>query len=198
MKHRLTTILLTAVSVILFAGCSSLFDHSYSSSYEFKGNQELELDASTEVVKSYSALRRHIFTMVNKREEDAHLLISGYSGDVASDISSICGSVNIDSAYGAYCVEYVSYDLTQIVSYYEADIHISYKYTAEELSEIITVANNSTFADSIAEQIAVGKERIVFKVNNGIVNDEAIKALVEQSCRNHPNILSLHPVKHGW
>lgn len=193
MNRKAIAILLTAQLMLTTAGCSSMFEDTYTSSTDFKGSQELELDADTEVVKSYSALRRRIFSMVNNHEETAHLLISGYSGDVASDIASICGSVNIDSALGAYCVEYVSYDLTQIVSYYEAEIRISYKYTREELENLVTVANNSAFSDAFAQQVTEGREHMVFKVNNGIVDDAAVTELIQQSCRDHPMAISYIP-----
>lgn len=193
MKQRMFKICALMLLALALSGCSSLFDHSYTSVSEFRGSEEIELNAATEVVKSYSALRRRIHNMVNNHEESAELLISGYSGDVASDIASICGSVNVDSAYGAYCVEYVSYDLTQIVSYYEAAIHITYKYTAEELEGMVTVSNHSMFSESVAEQLASGCEHLLFKVNNASGDDNAVVALVERSCRNHPMQISYIP-----
>lgn len=193
MYKRFLKIFVSVLVLLALAGCSSIFDRTYTSVSEFKGSEELELNAATEVVKSYSALRRRIHNMVNNHEESAELLISGYSGDVASDIASICGSVNVDSAYGAYCVEYVSYDLTQIVSYYEATINISYKYTADELDGMVTVSNNSMFGEAVAEQLATGNEHLLFKVNNASGDDNAVEELVYRACRNHPLEISYLP-----
>lgn len=193
MKKRLAMLLLILQLAYLLTGCSSLFEESYSTESDFKGSQEIALDDNTEVVKSYSALRRLIFNMVNNHVETADLLISGYSGDVASDIASICGSVNIDSAYGAYCVEYVSYDLTQIVSYYEATINISYKYTADEVAGILTVSNDEAFAEMIADELAKGSDYIVVKVNNGMEDRQEIQEMIQQACRNHPMSISYVP-----
>lgn len=180
--------LLTALS-----GCGSMFEYTYTSELDFKGSQEIELDDTTKVVKSYAALRRVVYNMINNHLETAELLISGYSGDVVSDIASICGSANTDTAYGAYCVEYASYDLKQIVSYYEVTINITYKYSSEELAEMLTTPNNDTFSDVIVQELAAGKPHNIIKVNNGSSEAETVEKLVYQACRNHPLTISYIP-----
>lgn len=181
-----------AVLLMNLSGCT-MFAHTYSSESDFKGSQKMEVDDTTEVVKSYSSLRWRIYHMINTHEESAKLLISGYSGDVAADIAAICGSVSTDSAYGAYAVEYASYDLTQIVSYYEATIQISYKHTVEELEKVVTVSNNEAFSEAVAQGLANGETYMVFKVNNGSGDNDALIERTRQACRNHPLLISYQP-----
>lgn len=185
--------LLFCVLLWALSGCTSVFDHTYTSQTDFKGSQEIALDNTTTVVKSYAALRRAVYNMINNHLETAELLISGYSGDVVSDIASICGSANTDTAFGAYCVEYASYDLTQIVSYYEVTINITYKYTAEELEGLLTTVNNDSFSDLIVQELSAGKSHTVIKVNNGSAESEAVVDLIRQACRNHPLEISSVP-----
>ncbi len=193
LRHKVCAGLCVLSLLFTISGCSSLFERTYTSESDFKGSEEIELDDDTEIIKSYSALRWRIYDMVTNHEETAEFLISGYSGDVTSDIASICGSVNTESAYGAYCVEYVSYDLTQIVSYYEAKVQITYKYTAEELEDMLVVSNNENFSDTVAEKMADGLEHMVFKVNIGKGDEKTVAELVRQSCRNHPTLISYIP-----
>lgn len=190
-KTALIVWVLTAA--LALSGCSSMFRHTYTSQLDFKGTPEIALDDNTEVVKSYAALRRVVYNMINNHRESAELLISGYSGDVVSDIASICGSANTDTAYGAYCVEYASYDLTQIVSYYEATINITYRYTAEELAEMLTTTNHDGFSDLIVQELAAGKTHSVIKVNNGSGETETVTELIRRACRNHPLEMSYVP-----
>ena len=192
MGKRTFMVLLAGILCIL-SGCGSMFNHFYTSESDFKGSQEIELDDTTQVVKSYAALRRVVYNMINNHLETAELLISGYSGDVVSDIASICGSANTDTAYGAYCVEYASYELTQIVSYYEVTINITYKYTQEELSDLLTTPNNESFSDLIAQELAAGKTHTVTKVNNGSGESDAVEKRIRQACRNHPTVISFVP-----
>lgn len=192
MANRIAAILL-AGALCALTGCTSVFDRTYTSQTEFKGSQEIALNETTEVVKSYAALRRVVYNMINNHLETAELLISGYSGDVVSDIASICGSANTDTAYGAYCVEYASYDMTQIVSYYEVTIHITYKYTSEEMENLLTTPNNESFSDLIAQEFADGKTHTVIKVNNGSGESETVTKLIRQACRNHPLDISYVP-----
>lgn len=192
MEKRVCALMLAGLLCAL-SGCSSMFNHFYTSETDFKGSQEIELDDTTQVVKSYAALRRVVYNMINNHLETAELLISGYSGDVVSDIASICGSANTDTAYGAYCVEYASYELTQIVSYYEATINITYKYTEEALADLLTTPNNEGFSDLIAQELAAGKTHTVIKVNNGSGESETVTKLIRQACRNHPTVISYVP-----
>lgn len=180
-------------SLCVLSGCAAVFDRTYTSQMDFKGSQEIALNDTTEVVKSYAALRRVVYNMINNHLETAELLISGYSGDVVSDIASICGSANTDTAYGAYCVEYASYDLTQIVSYYEVTIHITYKYTSEELETLSNAPNHDGFSDLIVQELASGKAHTVIKVNNGSGEADAVTKLIRQACRNHPLEISYVP-----
>ena len=52
MNRKAIAILLTAQLMLTTAGCSSMFEDTYTSSTDFTGSQELALDAVTEVVKS--------------------------------------------------------------------------------------------------------------------------------------------------
>ena len=179
-------ILFIVVCLLLsFGGCSTLFFDSYYSEKDFQGNQSM--------VQNYSELRRLVFNMMNNHLESAQLRFVGYSGNAVSDIASVCNAVKTESAYGAYCVDYVSYDLTQIVSYYEASIAISYKYTQEETALLQTTNNHSSFSDLLVEELKSGTERMLVKINNGSSDYNVVNDLVKQTIRENPLAMSYYP-----
>ncbi len=182
-----------ALLMLMLSGCSSLFSHSYHSERAFQGNQALDLNANVQVVQNYSQLRRLVFSMMNNHEESAELLFSGYTGNVVSDITSVCNALKTESAYGAYCVEYGSYDLTQIVSYYEATITISYLYSAEELAGMLNTTNMDSFGDVLAEELAKETESFVVKINNGAGDQDTVNAFVTETLRAYPMAVSYEP-----
>ncbi len=189
------TISMLLLTVLLFntVGCGGMFSRKYYSEIDFQGNEELDLEKDTLVVQNYSELRREVFNMMNNHEESIHLLFSGYTGNVVSDTASVCRAVNTESAYGAYCVDYASYDLTQIVSYYEATIKISYRKTEDELKSMCNVMDMEAFGSLLASELAHGHERIVVKVNNGLADENGVSAYVQQTMRNHPMSISYMP-----
>ena len=88
------------LACILLLGCTgcSLFSTTYTSQKEFRGNGALTLDEDLLVVQNYAELRRTVFNMVNTHEEEIRMLFSGYTGNVVSDLASVCSAVNTESA----------------------------------------------------------------------------------------------------
>ena len=58
------------------------------------------------------------------------------------------------TALGAYAVDYISYDLDRIVAYYEAEVYVYYKRTAEELESIVSVDTGDGLYDAICSALS--------------------------------------------
>lgn len=179
--------------MLVFSGCGALFFDTYSSEKDFQGNQSIDLDSDIQMVQNYAELRRLVFNMMNNHEENAQLRFVGYSGNAASDIASVCNAIKTESAYGAYCVDYVTYDLTQIVSYYEASIAIAYKYSAEDLQLLQMTNNHTSFAELLVDNLKNGTEKLVVKINNGSSEYDVVNELIDQTIREHPLSMSYYP-----
>jgi len=193
MKKRVALIMMIAVLTVVLSGCSALFFDRYYSEKDFQGNQSIDLDSDIQMVQNYAELRRHVFNMMNNHEESTQLRFVGYSGNAVSDIASVCNAVKTESAYGAYCVDYVSYDMTQIVSYYEASIAISFKYTQEELAALKTTNNHNSFSELLAEELTKETPKVIVKVNNGSGENAVVSELINQTIRENPLSLSYYP-----
>lgn len=193
MKHKLCLLLTAVLFISMLSGCSVLFSDTYHSETDFQGNQPINLVSDYQTVQNYAELRRLVFGLMNRHEETLFLRFAGYTGNVVSDIASVCNAVKTESAYGAYCVDYISYDLTQIVSYYEAVISISYTYSLEELQAMQTINHMDSFEDLIADALQDESENIVARVNNGLSDHAAVLELLQQTIRNHPLSISYLP-----
>jgi len=191
--RKLKSILVLLALVLCLSGCTALFSETYRSEKEFQGNEGLSLDSNVQVVQNYAELRRLVFGLMNAHGESLELLFSGYTGNVVSDIASVCNAVKTDSAYGAYCVDYVSYDLRQIVSYYEANITISYKYTQEELEILQTTTDLNGFEEIVARQLEQEVPKAIVKVNNAPSDESTVEMIIAQVMRNHPMAISYRP-----
>ena len=190
---KMIVIFCMTVLFVCITGCSAVFSNSYRSEQDFQGNEKINLDANVQVVQNYSELRRLIFGMVNNHSETTELVFSGYTGNVVSDIASVCNAIKTESSYGAYCVDYVSYDLRQIVSSYEANIHISYLYSAEELQNLQTTSNMESFTELLIHALEKEDDKLVVRVNNGVSETENVRNIMEHAIRNHPLSISYQP-----
>jgi len=193
MRKKIQLLLVLIITILMLTGCSALFFDTYYSEKDFQGNQSIDLDSDVQMVHSYAELRRLVFNLMNNHEESMALRFAGYTGNVMSDIASVCNAVKTESAYGAYCVDYVSYDLTQIVSYYEATINISYKYTSEELAQLKTTNNHESFSMLLADELTQETPKVIVKVNNGTSDHGTVVDLIEQTVREYPLSVSYFP-----
>ena len=193
MKKKIQLMIVTVLITAMLSGCSALFFDTYYSEKDFQGNQSIDLDADVQLVHNYAELRRLVFDMMNNHEESTALRFAGYTGNVVSDIASVCNAVKTESAYGAYCVDFISYDLTQIVSYYEASIAISYKYTSEDLKLLKTTNNHESFSELLAQELALESPKVIVRVNNGVSDHASVMELIERTMREHPLSLSYYP-----
>ena len=72
-----------------------------------------------------------------------------YDQDVEQSLSNACLEVVQEDPLGAYSVDFIRYDVTPIVSYYEAAVEITYRRTREQVSAIVA----ATGATAIRSQL---------------------------------------------
>ena len=193
MRGKIISILTLLFLLSIMTGCSALYSNSYRSEQDFQGNEKIDLDADVQVVQNYSELRRLVFGMVNNHTETKELVFSGYTGNAVSDIASVCNAVKNESSFGAYCVDYISYDLRQIVSTYEAVIVISYLYSSDELQILQTTSNLESFGELLVQALEAGETKLVVRVNNGVAETDAVNELMVHTARNNPLKISYIP-----
>jgi hypothetical protein len=148
-KHSVTKKALALISasaiMVSLTGCRSVFSGSYTSVTDHVEEADSQITVSEDYIEvsDYTALKDAVSTLVSSHAETGRIRFSSYSGDPESDLSDACREVYRNTALGAYAVDYMSHTITRIVSYYEADINITYRRTQDELDEIIQVSNLS-------------------------------------------------------
>jgi len=72
--------------------------------------------------------------------ETGELTFFNYDGDAREDLYKACEDIKSNTALGAYSVDYMQPLPRQIVSYYRADLNITYKRTAQEVDSIVALS----------------------------------------------------------
>lgn len=191
MKKRV--LILALVSALLLGACGSIYDAEYVYSAPYDDETQNTGGTEGEDVRSYTQLESAISAMVNAAQSGGKLRFSSYSGSVADDIAVVCNEIKTQTPMGAYAVEELSYDLSRIVSYYTAEVFISYKRSAEEIRNVVTVNGISALKNHLSEKVAEHDRHEVLKVYSSVVNDEYIRGLVHQACLDAPLICDGEP-----
>ena len=138
MPKRIAGIILILVVLSLMYGCSRILDGEVSSTHLH--NEPVETsppDGNIVEAATYEDIVNAVLDFVSEHKESGVIRFNNYDGDVERDVESACLEVWHDTPLGAYAVYYMSYPVTRIVSYYEAEIGITYNRTKEQVDSIV-------------------------------------------------------------
>ena len=152
MKWRLCAAV--AALSLLLSGCSSLLARSYTSVTPHSATPPAEGDSSILRVENYQELVNALIYLISLGEEEGTVRMYNYDQDVEQSLSNACLEVVQEDPLGAYSVDFIRYDVTPIVSYYEAAVEITYRRTREQIRSLVNVTGTSAIRDEVRAALA--------------------------------------------
>ena len=195
MRRSLIILILTAAALLLLCGCGSVFEREYV----YEGNyspapQNAGRDADKITVTSFAELRQALLDLALAGKAESTILFDQtYEGDATEDLASACWQVRTQDALCAYCVENIAYDLTHIVTYYEAKISITYSDMAKEVGDIVRLQYSTGVEEIIKTAIENGAVKLVVLIQRGTYSAEAMELLVSRVYNEDPGIAPREP-----
>ncbi len=192
MKRMLPVILV--LCTLLLSACG-LFDSSYAveSDYALPAGKENDTGDSLNV-SNLIELREAVRSVVARGGGNQSILFNTqYAGTPAEDLASAIWQVRTEDALCAYCVENISYELSQIVSYTEAKITVTYSPRALSVEEIVSMPYATPLNDTLSEAIALGKNRIAVLINRSTISTEDMQTRISEVYRRHPGLAPQEP-----
>lgn len=189
MKKILSCVLLAAM-VMAMTGCASLFDTEYRNVWQYEAEAsvgaEEPVGAPVSSITNYNSLKQAILQLVSERAESAELQFQNYDGSITQDISAACWEVKSSTALGAFAVDYISYDLSRIVSFYQGSIYITYKRSADQIAAVETVVNLSDMAQKLDEALRQNKTYLVLETTVASATADTVRDGLEQAYYSDP------------
>lgn len=180
MKKTLLAVI--CLGMLLCSACASVFSAEYYDSYPFtEGSGDYE--SQEQEIRNYAMLRSAIIELVSSHTEQANFRFGSYNGSLIDDLAAVCVEVKNDNPLGAYAVQDISYDTSRIVSYYTADITISYKKSAQEIAAVESVSGLGAFGNHVYGFLEIYGSKTVVKVYSSVINEDYIAQLIADYCR---------------
>lgn len=152
MKKACTIVLLLTIALSL-CGCTAMLERSYSSSADHVDYSVPE-DSSILRAESYQALLNSILYYVNEHSGGGTIRLYNYTGNVTTDLATACNEIMEQDPLGAYAVSAIDYTSTRILTYYEVDVHISYRYTVGEVAAIKPVSGQAGIREQLSKLVS--------------------------------------------
>ncbi len=182
---RLICALLAGLSLLMLSGCGSVFERDYYYETPYTGDIAPRSDRASEI-RNYSMLKTALTNMITNHTEKGEFRFSNYNGSINEDLAAVCFEIKSEHPLGAYAVETLSYDTSYVVSYYVANVYISYKRTAEELTSIVYTSTAADFIDGIYRALEAFEPQLVIRSLVPEMNEDTVRNLVKQRFYDDP------------
>ena len=190
--RRLAALVL-ALLLLMSAGCASLFDTEAYSEEDYEVPADTAGVEEADAISNYAALRRAIARLVADHAEAAELQFQNYDGSISQDLSTACWEVKSSTALGAFAVDYISYDLSRIVSYYQAVVYITYKRSEYQVSAREAVENTAGMRARLEKALRAGETYIVMELPAATLAGDTVREAVEQAYYGDPLVCPVLP-----
>ena len=184
--RRVLAAAMAALLLLTAAGCAALFDKEVYTEEPYEVPSEAAEPEDAEAISNYAALRRAISRLVSEHAESGELQFQNYDGSISQDISTACWEVKSSTALGAFAVDYISYDLSRIVSYYQAEIYITYKRSEYQMSALEQMENLSAMNIRLEDALRNGETYLVLGVAAASLTADAVEDQIRTAYYTDP------------
>ena len=194
MKKPVLLNLILCVCCLFLSGCG-FFDSEYVVVEDYApAVQSADAPEETIKVSNIFSLKQAISTIITDGEAEGKIVFDpAYDGDPVADMSKACWQVRTQDALYAYCVEDISYELSKIVTYYEAKISIGYTDYVEKAGSIVELPFSAGIEMIIRQALDEGRTKLVMLVEHSSYSAEDVVSLVSEVYRQNPAVAPREP-----
>ena len=132
------------------------------------------------------ALKQAIRTLVSNGETEGSIVFdAAYDGDTTEDMASACWQVHAGTRCAPTASGNIAYDLSRIVTYYEAKVYVSYATSGEEAESIIKLPYSTGLERLIESAFEQGRRSLSCLINRSALS-AGIRGTAARVYRENP------------
>jgi len=171
---------------LLLTGCSALLRREYSAVTPHSAVPTAEDDSSTLRAESYQELVNALLYLVTQREDQGTIRLFGDGETVAADLAAARQEVMQEDPLGAYSVKDIQYELTAVVSSYEADLYLTYRRTPEQVASIVPATGDNAIRRELGQTLQRFGEELVLRASYFEGDEAHIQTLAREAYFSAP------------
>lgn len=184
MRGKLLSAALAAA--LLLTGCSSMLTREYGSVTPHSATLVSDGDANILRAESYQDVVNGLIYFINRGAESGSIRFDGEEPDVRALLDEACLEVVQEDPLGAYAVEYIKYNVAPIVGSYEADVHITYRRSREQVAAITDATGASAIRSELREALAAFSLEVVLRISYFEEDESYLRQLVREAYLSDP------------
>ena len=184
MKRRLCALALCLA--LPLCACSAMLEREQTSRQPHPQTITVDQDPSVLEAATYQELVSAILYLVTQHSEEGTVRLYNYAGEVEADLTAACLEVVQKDPLGAYAVDYIKHEVSRIVSYYEAQLTLSYRRTTEEMARVVSVTGSGAIKSELRETFSGFGEQCVLRVSYLPEDGDYLQSLIRQAYYDTP------------
>ena len=191
MKRRFFAAML-ALSLSL-TGCASLLAREYSSVTTHNAAPTAEDDPSILRAESYQELVNALLYFVTNGAETGMIRLYLASDLVGPSLENACLEVVQEDPLGAYAVDFIKFSVNSVVTYSEAEVHITYRRSQEQIDSIIPATGITAIRSELVSAMESCDPECVLRVSYFNGDEDSIRTLARQAYLQNPTSILDYP-----
>ena len=169
--------------VSLLCGCGSLLERQYSVVQPH--SQQFWEAGSSGVLRAeeYPEIVNGILTLVAAHNEQGVIRVYMPEKTVVEAellLEQACLEVQTETPAGAFMVDYLSYTVTEETAFWEAELNIGYRRTAEQYEAVVNVTSSAAVPDMVRAAVEEGKEELALRISYLTETEEELLAQMQE------------------
>ena len=149
-------------------GCGTLLERQYSVVQPH--SQKFWEAGSSGVLRAedYPEIVNGILTLVSAHSEQGMIRVYMPEKTVVEAealLEQACLEVQTETPAGAFMVDYLSYTVTEETAFWEAELSLGYRRTAEQYAAVVNVTSSAAVPDMVRSAVEEGKEELALRIS---------------------------------
>lgn len=175
------------VALTVLSGCAGMLERDYTTATAHVENPTPQGDAAYRV-ESYPALCAALLSYVEEGVEQGLLHFpTTYGGNLTVDLDKAKERLLTEEPLGAYAVEDITFRTSRIISYYEAELDVTYRLSREEIKSLAQADGPAALAALLESALEARTERVTALVSGCSLEEEGcLEDAVDRAYENCP------------
>ena len=186
MKHSGKIIALTTALALTLSGCSALLERDYSQVTPHNTAPTTDGDPSILRADSYQELVNALIYLVGTGAETGTIRLYLDADQVESGLEAACLEVVQEDPLGAYAVEYIKYSVNSVVTYFEAQVELTYRRTREQVASIVQATGVTAIRSELSAVLSTFQPECVLRISYFDEDETFIRDLAQQAYYSIP------------
>ncbi len=158
--------LLFALLLCLLPGCASLLEREYSTEEPHSSKFWESEAAGTLRAENYQDIVNDLLLLIGQHTETATLRLYNFTDDltVADTLEQAAVEIQQETPLGAYAVEYITSSSQAQRGYYEVELQIGYRRTAEQIQAVVNATSVEGLYSLLESTLANEKTELAVRI----------------------------------